>query len=104
MSGIGTLLRLSSRASPSATLPLKQKKREIATALFDLALFLMQEMGLEPTHSHLRQILSLMRLPFRHSCLTTNIIISYPKAFDKSFFQILYILYLPVDLRQSVLF
>ncbi len=25
-------------------------------------------MGLEPTHSHLRQILSLMRLPFRHSC------------------------------------
>ncbi len=30
----------------------------------------MQEMGLEPTHSHLRQILSLMRLPFRHSCLS----------------------------------
>lgn len=27
----------------------------------------MQEMGLEPTHSHLRQILSLMRLPFRHA-------------------------------------
>ena len=35
----------------------------------------MQEMGLEPTHSHLRQILSLMRLPFRHSCLRTDIII-----------------------------
>ena len=25
-----------------------------------------QEMGLEPTRSHPRQILSLMRLPFRH--------------------------------------
>ena len=25
--------------------------------------------GLEPVHSHLRQILSLMRLPFRHSCV-----------------------------------
>ena len=31
--------------------------------------YLVQEMGLEPTHSHLRQILSLMRLPFRHSCV-----------------------------------
>ena len=31
----------------------------------------MQEMGLEPTHCCQRQILSLMRLPFRHSCLFT---------------------------------
>ena len=29
----------------------------------------MQEMGLEPTHCCQRQILSLMRLPFRHSCI-----------------------------------
>ena len=28
----------------------------------------MQEMGLEPTRCCQRQILSLMRLPFRHSC------------------------------------
>ena len=28
----------------------------------------MQEMGLEPTRGRPRQILSLMRLPFRHSC------------------------------------
>ena len=34
----------------------------------------MQEMGLEPTRGRPRQILSLMRLPFRHSCtlLTTS--------------------------------
>ena len=36
---------------------------------FRFASSVMQEMGLEPTHSHLRQILSLMRLPFRHSCV-----------------------------------
>ena len=32
------------------------------------SLFFMQEMGLEPTRGRPRQILSLMRLPFRHSC------------------------------------
>ena len=31
--------------------------------------YLVQEMGLEPTHCCQRQILSLMRLPFRHSCI-----------------------------------
>ena len=30
---------------------------------------LVLEMGLEPTHCCQRQILSLMRLPFRHSCV-----------------------------------
>ena len=30
----------------------------------------MQEMGLEPTRGRPRQILSLMRLPFRHSCVS----------------------------------
>ena len=39
------------------------------------AFFPMQEMGLEPTRSHPRQILSLMRLPFRHSCASNSIII-----------------------------
>ena len=34
-----------------------------------------QEMGLEPTRSHPRQILSLMRLPFRHSCASNSVII-----------------------------
>ena len=38
--------------------------------IVSLQLFsLMQEMGLEPTHCCQRQILSLMRLPFRHSCI-----------------------------------
>ena len=32
--------------------------------------FFMQEMGLEPTQGCPRQILSLMRLPFRHSCVS----------------------------------
>ena len=40
-----------------------------------------QEMGLEPTHSHLRQILSLMRLPFRHSCVLNSY--SLPYIFQK---------------------
>ena len=35
-----------------------------------------QEMGLEPTRSHPRQILSLMRLPFRHSCASNSDILS----------------------------
>ena len=39
------------------------------------AFFPMQEMGLEPTRSHPRQILSLMRLPFRHSCASNSVII-----------------------------
>ena len=32
----------------------------------DFGVFYMQEMGLEPTRSHPRKILSLVRLPFRH--------------------------------------
>lgn len=34
----------------------------------------MQEMGLEPTRGRPRQILSLMRLPFRHSCANVLIL------------------------------
>ena len=30
----------------------------------------MQVVGLEPTQGYPRQILSLMRLPFRHTCTT----------------------------------
>ena len=51
-----------------------KKEQTIRSTLF----LSMQEMGLEPTRSHLRQILSLMRLPFRHSCSTTNDIIAHP--------------------------
>ena len=40
-----------------------------STSFIRHALFIfMQEMGLEPTRGRPRQILSLMRLPFRHSC------------------------------------
>ena len=42
----------------------------------DFGVFCMQEMGLEPTRSHPRQILSLMRLPFRHSCASNSDILS----------------------------
>ena len=55
----------------------------------------MQEMGLEPTHCCQRQILSLMRLPFRHSLRLINFlnkiaqarnILSYSKTDCKKFF------------------
>ena len=44
---------------------LKQKPPELIPEA--LLYKVMREMGLEPTRSHPRQILSLMRLPFRHS-------------------------------------
>ena len=44
-------------------------KQKIMTQTYlSESLFFMQEMGLEPTRGRPRQILSLMRLPFRHSC------------------------------------
>ena len=42
----------------------------------DFGVFCMQEMGLEPTRSHPRQILSLMRLPFRHAGISSRLYIS----------------------------
>ena len=43
----------------------------------------MQEMGLEPTRSHPRQILSLMRLPFRHSCAFNSHILTQVRQKSK---------------------
>ena len=45
-----------------------------------------QEMGLEPTRSHPRQILSLMRLPFRHSCASNSIILPQVSSKCKKLF------------------
>ena len=45
---------------------------KIKEALKIKASFMMQEMGLEPTQGRPRQILSLMRLPFRHSCVSVS--------------------------------
>lgn len=42
----------------------------------------MQEMGLEPTHCHQRQILSLMRLPFRHSCAYLLILQAFSSSYQ----------------------
>ena len=52
--------------------------------------FLMRMVGLEPTRSHLRKILSLVRLPFRHirimaSFLKPRIIISLVFLYCKLF-------------------
>ena len=35
--------------------------------------FIMQVEGLEPSRGCPRQILSLMRLPFRHTCILNNV-------------------------------
>ena len=52
----------------------------------DFGVFCMQEMGLEPTRSHPRQILSLMRLPFRHSCASNSDILSQVSSKFKCLF------------------
>ena len=52
----------------------------------DFGVFYMQEMGLEPTRSHPRQILSLMRLPFRHSCASNSIILPQVSSKCKKLF------------------
>ena len=52
----------------------------------------MQEMGLEPTRCCQRQILSLMRLPFRHSCESyylTGIYVTTSRSVLQAFFILL---------------
>ena len=60
----------------------------------------MQEMGLEPTRSHPRQILSLMRLPFRHSCASNSDILSQVSSKFKCLFPTKH--YFLVIFQQSV--
>ena len=43
----------------------KRKIAALASAIWNFAL--VPEEGLEPSHTRVRQILSLLRLPFRHS-------------------------------------
>ena len=59
-----------------------------------------QEMGLEPTRSHPRQILSLMRLPFRHSCASNSDILSQVSSKFKCLFPTKH--YFLVIFQQSV--
>ena len=52
----------------------KNKKAENQSYGFQLIILLvkMQVAGLEPARCHHRQILSLLRLPFRHTCVATQ--------------------------------
>ena len=70
------------------------------THLFCNSPFCMQEMGLEPTRSHPRQILSLMRLPFRHSCASNSDILSQVSSKFKCLFPTKH--YFLVIFQQSV--
>ena len=63
--------------------------------IFTAPFVLVQEMGLEPTHCCQRQILSLMRLPFRHAgslaigslrLAHARFIISYPPSYCNHIF------------------
>ena len=76
----------------------------------NFGVFCMQEMGLEPTRSHPRQILSLMRLPFRHAgslaigslrLAHARFIISYPPSYCNHIFHFSHLTPLPYSIDKS---
>ena len=75
------------------------EQKKLHTVWYE-AFFPMQEMGLEPTRSHPRQILSLMRLPFRHSCASNSDILSQVSSKFKCLFPTKH--YFLVIFQQSV--